>query len=153
MRTKAFSKKETVMGIITILCAAAGLALFFFSYTTGYYVFGQMNSIMILMLAAAGILVEIFALLAGRKWGRRFWVLFLTFAVTALLTAGAIMLLGDRVEGIGNCIITDYDAGHGGEEAIYRSLAASVAFMVGVIVNIIGSFSGKPEEKAKIEVI
>ena len=72
--------------------------------------------------------------------------LFLTFAITALLVAGAILLIGDRVEGIGNCIVTDYDSGHGGEEAIYYSLAASGAMLLGMIFNVVGSFCRVPQK-------
>ena len=56
-------------------------------------------------------------------------------------------MIGDRVEGIGNCVITDYDSGHGGEEAIYYSLAASGTMLLGMIFNIVGSFSKLPEIK------
>ena len=74
------------------------------------------------------------------------WTRFLTFAITALLVAGAILLIGDRVEGIGNCIVTDYDSGHGGEEAIYYSLAASGAMLLGMIFNVVGAFAEFPED-------
>ena len=52
--------------------------------------------------------------------------------------------------GIGNCIVTDYDSGHGGEEAIYYSLAASGAMLLGMIFNVVGSFCRVPQ---KIEIV
>ena len=79
------------------------------------------------------------------------WTRFLTFAITALLVAGAILLIGDRVEGIGNCIVTDYDSGHGGEEAIYYSLAASGAMLLGMIFNVVGAFAGFPRRLKRVE--
>ncbi|MBR2843177.1 MAG: hypothetical protein IKF06_07870, partial [Lachnospiraceae bacterium] len=64
-------------------------------------------------------------------------------------------LIGDRVEGIGNCILTDYDSGHGGEEAIYMSLGGAIAWLAAMVFNIIGAFgkdaaddkAGKPAAK------
>ena len=121
MNQRKFSRLEFVMGVLSLLLNIAGTVLFFVSYTTGYYKFGEMNSPMIL-----------------------------TFAITALLVAGAILLIGDRVEGIGNCIVTDYDSGHGGEEAIYYSLAASGAMLLGMLLNVAGSFCRVPQ---KIEIV
>lgn len=147
MERKRYSKREFVTGVLTVLCGTAGLVLFLLSYRTGYYSFGEMNSLMILMFFLVGIAMEIFTLIALKKWGGAFWVSFLTFAVTALFCAGAILLVGDRVEGIGNCIVTDYDAGHGGEEAIYRSLAGAAVTIIGVFVNVAGSFAGPVSKK------
>ena len=106
-----------------------------------------MNSLMILSFFLVGMGVEIFTLIAMVKWGDKLWVRFLTYAITALMIAGAMLLIGDRVEGIGNCVITDYDSGHGGEEAIYYSLAASGVMVVGAIFNIMGSFCKAPQIK------
>lgn len=148
MNQRKFSKLEFAMGVLALLLNVAGTVLFAVSYTTGYYTFGEMNSPMILSFFLAGMGVEIFALVAMVKWGDKLWVRFLTYAITALMVAGAMMLIGDRVEGIGNCIITDYDSGHGGEEAIYYSLAASGVMLVGTIFNIVGSFAKAPQAKA-----
>lgn len=142
---KSSGKFELAAGVITIICGIAALVFFLASYRTGYYTFGQMNSLVILPFFLAGIAAEIFTLIALKKWGNQFWTQLLTFAVTALFCAGAILLIGDRVEGIGNCIVTDYDSGHGGEESIYRSLAASGILMAGALANIIGSFARKKE--------
>ena len=147
MNQRKFSKLEFVMEVLALLLNVTGLALFGVSYTTGYYTFGEMNSMMILAFFLVGIGMEIFSLVAMAKWGDKMWTRFLTFAVTALLAGGAILLFGDRVEGIGNCIVTDYDSGHGGEEAIYYSLAASGVMLLGMIFNIVGSFCKAPQVK------
>lgn len=147
MNQRKFSKLEFAMEVLVLLLNVVGLVLFGVSYTTGYYTFGEMNSLMILSFFLVGMGVEIFALIAMVKWGDKLWVRFLTYAITALMIAGAMLLIGDRVEGIGNCVITDYDSGHGGEEAIYYSLAASGVMMVGAIFNIMGSFCKAPQIK------
>lgn len=141
-KNNKFSKMETVLGFLIVVTGSIGLILFLLSYNTGYFIFGQMNSIMILAFILTGILAEVFTLYAIGKWGEYFWVRLLTFVVTALFSAAAILLIGDRVEAIGNCVITDFDSGHGGEEAVYRSLAASGIMLLGVVLNIAGSFSG-----------
>ena len=147
MNQRKFSKLEFAMEVLVLLLNVVGLVLVGVSYTTGYYTFGEMNSPMILSFFLVGIGMEIFSMIAMAKWGGKMWTRFLTFAVTALLVAGAMLLIGDRVEGIGNCIVTDYDSGHGGEEAIYYSLAASGAMLLGMIFNVVGSFCKVPQVK------
>nr|WP_294672661.1 hypothetical protein [uncultured Blautia sp.] len=145
MNQRKFSKLEFAMEVLALLLNVVGVVLFGVSYTTGYYTFREMNSPMILSFFLVGIGMEIFSMIAMTKWGDKMWTRFLTFAVTALLVAGAMLLIGDRVEGIGNCIVTDYDSGHGGEEAIYYSLAASGAMLLGTIFNVVGSFCKAPQ--------
>ena len=145
MNQRKFSKLEFAMEVLALLLNVVGLVLFGVSYTTGYYTFREMNSPMILSFFLVGIGMEIFSMIAMTKWGDKMWTRFLTFAVTALLVAGAMLLIGDRVEGIGNCIVTDYDSGHCGEEAIYYSLAASGAMLLGTIFNVVGSFCKAPQ--------
>ena len=145
MNQRKFSKLEFAMEVLALLLNVVGLVLFGVSYTTGDYTFGEMISPMILSFFLVGIGMEIFSMIAMTKWGDKMWTRFLTFAVTALLVAGAMLLIGDRVEGIGNCIVTDYDSGHGGEEAIYYSLAASGAMLLGTIFNVVGSFCKAPQ--------
>lgn len=149
MNQRKFSRLEFAMGVLALLLNVVGLVLFGASYTTGYYTFGEMNSLMILAFFLVGIGMEIFSLLAMVKWGNKMWTKFLTFAVTALMVGGAILLIGDRVEGIGNCVVTDFDSGHGGEEAAYYSIAASGAMLLGMIFNIVGSFSKSPKTQDK----
>lgn len=88
MNQRKFSRLEFVMGVLSLLLNIVGLVLFFVSYTTGYYKFGEMNSPMILSFFLVGIGMEIFSLLAMVKWGDKMWTRFLTFAITALLVAG-----------------------------------------------------------------
>lgn len=144
---KGFSMKgkgfEPVALLIAGILGIVGLVLFGMGFSTGYYVFGEMNSYLVLLLLSVGIVVELVGAIIKAKGMTGFWTLLFSYAGLALLTAAAFLLVGDRVEGIGNCIVTDYDAGHGGEEAIYYSLAASGVMMVGVILNIIGCYSKK----------
>ena len=115
---KAKNTLEFRSGIVTAVLAAAALVLFFLSYSTGYYTFGQMQSSIIASLLGVGLAIAAAAPFLRARFPKALWAKILTFCVTALLAAAAILLLGDRVEGIGNCILTDYDSGHGGEEAI-----------------------------------
>ncbi|RHT03345.1 hypothetical protein DW904_02445 [Ruminococcus sp. AM42-11] len=48
MNQRKFSRLEFVMGVLSLLLNIVGTVLFFASYTTGYYKFGEMNSPMIL---------------------------------------------------------------------------------------------------------
>lgn len=143
MKLARFMKQqgmEFYMDVLMILFGIAGLILFFMGFTTGYYIFGEMNSIQILVLILGAILMEMLCIFLGERFADKAWTRVLTLIVTALLAAAAIMLIGDRVEGIGNCIVTDYDSGHGGEEAIYCSLVSSVLLLLAMILNIVGSF-------------
>ena len=136
--------RDSFCGILVLALSILGIILFALGFSTGYYTFGQMNSSAVLVAAAAAIAVECIALFCLGKYEKALWPKFLTFVVTALLAFAALTLVGDRVEGIGNCIITDYDSGHGGEEAIYLSLGAVLAWLSAMVFNIIGSF-GKDE--------
>ncbi len=143
MKTAGNSKKagmNKVNGLITIALTILGAVLFFLSYTTGYYIFGQMNSPLITGLICAAIVAACASIAAMRKYPDKLWAKLITFFVTGFLAAAAILILGDRVEGIGNCIVTDYDSGHGGEEAIYMSLVGAGCLLAAMIFNIIGAF-------------
>ena len=127
-------------GIITLVLTVCALALFLLSFTTNYYTFGGMNSGLILTLILGAIGFCILSMALTKKHPDNFYLSFLPFAVIACLAAAAMLLLGDRVEGIGNCIVTDYDSGHGGEEAIYMSLASCFLMLIAMVYNIVGSF-------------
>ena len=60
MNQRKFSRLEFVMGVLSLLLNIVGLVLFFVSYTTGYYKFGEMNSPMILSFFLVGIGMESF---------------------------------------------------------------------------------------------
>lgn len=152
-KKKGVRGTEVYTGILMLVLAAAGLVCFLMSYTTNYYTFGQMNSLLILPMILVAMGVEVLTLYVTKKCREKLWSELLTYIVTALLAASAVLLIGDRVEGIGNCIVTDYDSGHGGEEAIYYSLAGSALLFVGMIVNIVGSFSkgaAQPADRAEV---
>nr|MCR5294246.1 hypothetical protein [Lachnospiraceae bacterium] len=128
-------------GGVALGLTALGAILFFMSYTTGYYIFGQMKSGVITAFIAAAFICEAMLFFFSMKASRGMFAKLLPFFVTALLAASAMLIVGDRVEGIGNCIVSDYDSGHGGEEAIYMSLVGAVCLLTAMIYNIIGAFS------------
>ena len=136
---KTFTR-ETVTGAIVLLLSVLGIVLFALGFSTGYYIYGQMNSTLITLTAVGAIVLECAAIFCLNKFQSAWWPKLLTFGVTALLAFAAMTLIGDRVEGIGNCILTDYDSGHGGEEAIYLSLGGAIAWLVAMVFNIIGAF-------------
>ena len=119
--------REIFTGFAVIALTVLALVLFGLGFSTGYYTYGQMNSVIVTVCFGAALLIECCALVCLKKFPGALWPKLLTFPVTAALAFGALTLLGDRVEGIGNCILTDYDSGHGGEEAIYYSLGGMLA--------------------------
>ncbi len=139
--TKKGAGMHLTTGLISAALTLLGGVLYFLSHKTNYYILGQMNSGLILALIGCALVVELAAILLVKKYPKALWAQLLTFAVTALLAASAMLIVGDRVEGIGNCILTDYDAGHGGEEAIYLSLIGAAGLLSAMVYNIIGSFS------------
>ena len=134
---------------ISIFMTMLGAALFLLSFTTGYYVLGEMKSKIILALLGGAFFLEIISLFSLKKSSDKLLPWLFTFGVTVCLAVAAMMMIGDRVEGIGNCIVTDYDAGHGGEEAIYYSLGGAVVILLGMIYNIMASFGRVKESAAK----
>ena len=118
------------------------------SFSTGYYTYGQMNATLITLCIGAVMALELLTLVVRRKFPDALVPKLLTYGITALLAYCAMTLLGDRVEAIGTTILTDYDSGHGGEEAIYFSIGALTLWLIAVIFNIMGSFE-KPEEERK----
>lgn len=134
---------EPVAQLIAAVLGVVGLMLFLLGFSTGYYTFGQMNSGYVLLSLVVGIVAEIIGVVLKGRGMKQFGTLLFSYCGIALLTVAAFLLIGDRVEGIGNCIVTDFDAGHGGEEAIYYSLVASASMMLGVVFNIAGCFSKK----------
>ena len=138
------------IGVITLVLTVLALCLFLGSFTTNYYTFGGMNSGLILTLILGAIVFTVLSWWLNRRFPDNIWVRFAPFAVIACLAAAAMLLVGDRVEGIGNCIVTDYDSGHGGEEAIYMSLASSVLMLIAMVYNIIGSFHKDPNAPGRV---
>ncbi|MBQ6526892.1 MAG: hypothetical protein IJI38_00055, partial [Clostridia bacterium] len=141
--------REFYTGLAVIALTVLALVLFGLGFSTGYYIYGQMNSVLVTIAFGGALLLECFALFSLKKFPKALWPRLLTFLVTAALAFGALTLLGDRVEGIGNCILTDYDSGHGGEEAIYFSLGGMLAALAAMVFNIIGAFGGADTAETK----
>lgn len=139
--------------LVAALCMTVlGLVLSFLSYTTGYYALGDKNSILVVIFAAMALLMGLASLWLGLRYADNNWpgVIPILFAVFLILAA--VFHIGDRFEGIGVCIVTDYDAGHGGEEAIYLSIAATVLWLAAAVLVLIGNFKQllKPKEEAAV---
>ena len=73
--------------------------------------------------------------------------IFMTVMI-ALICWGIGMILMDRIEAVGNCIVTDFDSGHGGEEAVYMSFVAILFLLTSVVSGIVKSF--RSEERIKV---
>ena len=142
--------RETAAGFAVIALTVLALVLFGLGFSTGYYTYGQMNSVMVTVCYGAALLIECASLVCLKKFPKAVWPRLLTFLVTAALAFGALTLLGDRVEGIGICILTDYDSGHGGEEAIYFSFGSMLAALAAMVFNIIGAFGKDAGEETKL---
>ena len=133
---KAFSIRSSVILLLSII----GLTFFLLSYTTGYYAFGQMNSNIILVLISFSLIALGGSIFLNLKYQNEPFISILTIAITVLLVASAILLLGDRIQGIGFTVLTNFDAGRGGEEASYLSFVAMGSLLLACIINIVGSF-------------
>ncbi len=127
------------VSILMLVLGIAGLGLYLMSFSTGYYIFGQMNSVLTFCLLLAVVVLGVAFLIINRKTEAEWkWaVLFLLLAVAGL-TCG--LIFGDRVEAIGTTVVTDYDAGHGGEEAVYMSIVAVALLLVQMIIGVITAF-------------
>lgn len=123
-----------------MVLTVTGMVLFLLSYTTGYYVFGQMHSVAILICLFAAIGAEFVGVYAQGKSLEKEWPHILVTMMIVLLCWAVGMILMDRVEAVGNCIMTDFDSGHGGEEAVYMSFIAAGLFLVTVVMGIVKSF-------------
>ena len=136
---KGFGLHLTV-GVIAGAFAFLGLILFLLGFTTNYYTFGGMNSILITVLIVLAIAAIAASAALINKYPDKIWAKLMPLATIGLLAAASMLIVGDRVEGIGNCILTDYDSGHGGEQAIYMSLVGAVSLLVSMIYVIIALF-------------
>ena len=146
MANQKKSSFEAFAGTVALILTIVAVAAFLMSYTTNYYVFGQMNSGLITICLACAIALEIANIILHKKYPDKLWTKYLTYGVTALLAYCAIAIVGERVEAIGTTIITDYDAGHGGEEAIYYSLGSVALLLIAMIYNIRGSFESSEKK-------
>ena len=136
---KGFGLHLTI-AIIAGAFALIGLVLFLLGFSTNYYTFGGMNSVLIMVLIVLAMAAIAASAALIHKFPDKIWAKLMPLAAVGLLAAASMLIVGDRVEGIGNCIITDYDSGHGGEQAIYMSLVGAVSLIVSIIYIIIGLF-------------
>ncbi len=146
--TNAIKKSPLTHWIITLCLTVLGLGLFLMSFTTNYYTYGGLNSPLITALIACALVCVCADMILSRAFPDAIWTKYLTFLGTGLLAASAVLIIGDRVEAIGTTIMTDYDSGHGGEEAIYYSLGGAVCLLIAMVYNIIG-VSGEKAARGK----
>ena len=132
---------------ITAICSIVGLILSILSYFTGYYVLGEMNSIWMFIAIGTAILVQIVNFILNIKIKNEWIFTILNAFISILMIISFALLIGDRVEGIGFTIVTQFDAGHGGAEACYLSFGACGAWLLGSILKIVESFLKTPSEK------
>lgn len=140
-------KRKIKMDIAMVVLMVIGFALFLLSYTTGYYVFGQMHSVMITVCLFAALIAEMAGAYVREGHPDKEWPHLFMTAVIVLICWAVGMILLDRVEAIGTCVITDFDSGHGGEEAVYMCLVAVLFFLAAVVLGIIKSFLGRGSVK------
>lgn len=139
--------------LVAALCMTVlGLVLSFLSYTTGYYALGDKNSILVVILAAMALLMGLGALWLGLRYADDNWPGLIPILFAVFLILAAVFHIGDRFEGIGVCLVTDYDAGHGGEEAIFLSIAATVLWLAAAVLVLVGNFKQmlEPKEEAAV---
>ncbi|RGG22875.1 hypothetical protein DWY56_04990 [Ruminococcus sp. AF25-3LB] len=114
--------RVVVFFAITAICSIVGLILSILSYFTGYYVLGEMNSIWMFIAIGTAILVQIVNFILNIKIKNEWIFTILNAFISILMIISFALLIGDRVEGIGFTIVTQFDAGHGGAEACYLPL-------------------------------
>ncbi|RGG29659.1 hypothetical protein DWY40_04470 [Ruminococcus sp. AF25-17] len=139
--------RVVVFFAITAICSIVGLILSILSYFTGYYVLGEMNSIWMFIAIGTAILVQIVNFILNIKIKNEWIFTILNAFISILMIISFALLIGDRVEGIGFTIVTQFDAGHGGAEACYLSFGACGAWLLGSILKIVESFLKTPSEK------
>lgn len=141
--------------LITLILGIVGIVFFGLSYTTGYNSsigvnYGERNSITITVMLAIMVVITMLSIIlqiTGKVQVKELYNL-IVFALVILLTLSTILLLVDRVEPIGNCIIAPWDAGHGGEESVYLSCVSMGCWLVALVCNIVASFLGYKVKKA-----
>lgn len=131
---------DAIIALLTVIA----VIFFALSYTTGYIgiVYGKENSIvmtvflaLILLISVGSVVVEILGI---RKSSAVVDVAVLLN--TALIMVVLVLLIADRVDALGNCIIAPWDAGHGGEDSVYLSFVTMGCLLVSIVLNIVGTF-------------
>lgn len=149
---KMFQNKSATfyINLLTLLLVLVGTVCFALSYMTGYVsiVYGMNNSIIITLMLAGMIMISALIIsfqIMGKVRVKEVYNVSM-YILVILLTLSAGLLLADRVEAIGNCIIAPWDAGHGGEESCYLAFVSMGCWLVAVIANIVGTFMGYKEK-------
>lgn len=140
---KAFIKKGGLalyMSAAILAVTVAGVILFLMSYTTTYYTFGEMYSVMILIFCIVALVAEAAVFVLSGLIGFRTWMRTLLIAIIVMLALASMYLLGDRFEGIGYTIFSEFDTGHGGEEACWYSIICVILMLVAISATVVLSF-------------
>lgn len=140
-------KRNKKIDIAMLIFTIIGMILFLLNYTTGYYQFGQRHSVMIICCLFGAVVAELVSMYARENYPEKEWPFLILTAAVVLICWGAGMLLMDRIEAVGTCVITDFDSGHGGEEAVYQAFVALLFFLAAVVLGIIKSFTGVNKRK------
>ncbi len=135
--------------IVAIVLAILGLVLFLTSYTTNYFTFGTFNSTKILTFYIIGLVALVADLVLTWLFPKSIFTRFTYFIPIFFFIYGAMLLTNDRVEAVGTTILTDYDSGHGGEEACYLSICSVVAMVASSVFIVIGGFKDAKSLRVK----
>ena len=130
----------------TVVLGLIGAIFLALSYNTGYVsiVYGQKNSIALTVLAIAIPALALVLVLGQWKGFLKSEHIYnlASYALVIALTFAILLLLADRVDAIGNCIVAPWDAGHGGEDSCYLSFVSMGVWAVAMIGNIVLCFKG-----------
>ena len=136
MEKQGKSKVDIAVMVLTVI----GTGVFLLSYMTGYYAFGTMHSVSITVCLGTAFLLGFLGGWTQRLYPWREWPWIIRIVVITLLSCSIGLILTDRVEAAGYCVVTDFDAGHGGEEAVYISCVAIGFLMLAIICEIVTCF-------------
>ncbi len=142
---KAYNKGLLICAGITFAITITGIVFFLLSYGTGYIgiVYGEKNSLWITAFLIAVIVIYILLFLGTSKFKMREEICnVLTYVLVVLFTLCIVLLLADRVDAIGNCIVAPWDAGHGGEDSCYLSFVSMGCWFAAMAGNMAVSFIG-----------
>ena len=138
----------------TLVLGLIGAIFLALSYNTGYVsiVYGTKNSITLTVLAIvipAAALILVLGQWKGFLKSEHIYNL-VSYALVIALILAILLLLADRVDAIGNCIVAPWDAGHGGEDSCYLSFVSMGVWAVAMIGNIVLCFKGYGPKQAPV---
>lgn len=135
----------------SVLLAVVGAVFFGLSYTTGYnqIVYGENNSVTITVLLVFAVLIPCAAAVVQCLHipGTEEICDLAAVAASILFLLCLVLLLADRVDAIGNCIVAPWDAGHGGEDSCYLAFVSMGCWLAAAVASIVGSFLGFKAKK------